>query len=288
MTTAALNGIEICYECFGDPDGEPLLLIHGLGAQYTDWDPAFTALFVDQGFWVIEFDNRDVGQSTWFDERGTPDFGAILAGDQGQATYLIADLASDAAALVTYLGLSTVNVLGVSMGGMIAQQFAIDYPSMTKTLTSIMSTPDPTEVGQPTTEAVMALMQPAESERQAAIDQSIATAKIIGSTGFDFDEDAARARAAIHFDRGHHPDGAARQTAAIFCSPDRRPGLAQVSVPALVIHGDIDPLVTLPGGEATAAALRDADLWIVPGMGHDLPRAIWPELVDRVKELTSR
>jgi pimeloyl-ACP methyl ester carboxylesterase len=281
MATTAANGIDLAYEVFGDQSGEPVLMIHGLGAQYTDFDQDFLSEMVKAGYFVIVFDNRDQGESTWFDAAGIPDMGAILMGDVSQAPYLLSDMAADAKGLLNALGIEKAHIFGVSMGGMIAQQFAIDFPDATKTLTSIMSTPDPTSVGQPTAAALEALLQPPASGKENVIEQSIATARVIGSPGFPFDEVGVRRRAAVHFDRGNHPEGTTRQTAAIFCSPDRRPGLRELSLPALVVHGSDDPLVTLPGGEATAEALRGSTLWVIPGMGHDLPVALWPELISR-------
>ena len=284
MATIAANGITLAYETLGDPEGVPLLLIHGLGAQMTDWPDYAVAGLVDQGFFVIQFDNRDVGASTWFDELGEPDVAGLLFGTGGSAPYLMADMAADAAGLLEALGIGSAHVLGVSMGGMIAQQFAIDFPQATRSLTSIMSTPDPS-VSPPADEAVVALMAPAVEERSAAIEQSIATSRIIASPGFPFDEPGIRSRAEVHFDRGHHPVGSARQLAAILSSPDRRPGLAGLTMPVLVVHGDADILVAPSGGEATAEAVPHAEHWVVAGMGQDLPVEVAPQLVAKVAAL---
>ncbi len=284
MPTIASNGITLAYEIVGDPSAEPLLLIHGLGAQMTDWPDYAVEGLVAQGFRVIMFDNRDVGASTWFDEAGEPDVAALLFGTGGSVPYLLSDMAADAAGLLGALGVDSAHVLGVSMGGMIAQQFAIDHPQLTRSLTSIMSTPDPA-VSPPADAAIGALMAPAVAEREAAIEQSIATTRIIASPGFPFDEVGVRARAEVHFDRGHHPVGAVRQLAAILSSPDRRPGLAGLEMPVLVVHGDADILVTPGGGEATAGAVAHAEVWVVEGMGHDLPVEVAGELVARVGAL---
>jgi pimeloyl-ACP methyl ester carboxylesterase len=280
IATTAANGIDITYATFGDPASPPLLAIHGLGAQMTDWPTEFIEGLVAAGFYVIAFDNRDQGASTWFDDAGQPDLGALLADPLSSVPYLLADMAADAAGLLDALGIESAHILGVSMGGMIAQQFAIDFPDRTRTLTSIMSTTSP-NTGPPTAEAMAALLVEPVTERDAAIEQSLAGARVIASTGFPFDEAAMRARAEIHFDRGHHPAGTARQLAAILASPDRAAALANVSVPTLVVHGSADPLVTLPGGEATAAAIPGAELWVVDGMGHDLPVEVMPELFAR-------
>ena len=284
VATIASNGITLTYETTGDPSGEPLLLIHGLGAQMTDWPDYVLSGLVDRGFFVISFDNRDVGQSTWFDEHGEPDVAGLLFGTGGSAPYLLADMAADAAGLLAALGIESAHILGVSMGGMIAQQFAIDFPSATRTLTSIMSTPDPA-VSPPADEAVGALMAPPVAEREAAIEQSIVTSRVIASPGFAFDEQGIRARAEVHFDRGFHPQGTTRQLAAILASPDRRPGLAGLTVPVLVVHGDADILVIPAGGEATNEAIAHAEHWVIEGMGHDLPIEVAPELLDKVATL---
>lgn len=280
MPRTAANGIDVTYETRGDPASPTLLAIHGLGAQMTDWPPGFLDGFVAQGFHVVTFDNRDQGESTWLDDAGTPDLGALLGDPTVPVPYRIADMAADAAGLLDALGIDRAHVLGVSMGGMIAQQFVIDHPQRSVTLTSIMSTPSPA-VGSPTPEASAALLVPPAEGRDAAIEQSVAGSRIIGSPGFPFDEAGHRERAAVHYDRGYHPEGTARQLAAILASPDRTGGLREVGVPTLVVHGAEDPLVTLPGGEATAAAVPGAELWVVEGMGHDLPAAVLPELAAR-------
>ena len=280
MPRTAANGIELTYGTFGDPSAPTLLTIHGLGAQMTDWRPGFVEAFVGQGYHVVAFDNRDVGESTWFDDAGQPDLGALLSDPSTPVPYLIADMAADAAGLLDALGIERAHVLGVSMGGMIAQQFAIDHPGRTITLTSIMSTPSP-RVGTPTPEASAALLVAPAEGREATIEQSVAGSRVVASPGFPFDEAGLRHRAGIHYERGHHPVGAARQLAAVLASPDRTDGLRGVAVPTLVVHGADDPLVTLPGGQATAAAVPGAELWVIEGMGHDIPAEILDELAAR-------
>jgi pimeloyl-ACP methyl ester carboxylesterase len=287
LPIAATNGIKIAYATHGEPSAPPLLVIHGLGAQMIDFPPGLVDGLVGAGFHVITFDNRDQGESTWFDDAGQPDIAALLGDPLTPVPYLLADMAADAAGLLDALGFDSAHILGVSMGGMIAQQFAIDYPDQVRTLTSIMSTPGPT-IGPPTPEAVAALLVAPVTERDAAIEQSLAGSRVIASPGFPFDEAGMRTRAEIHFDRGHHPVGTARQLAAVLASPDRTEALGQVTAPTLVVHGAADPLVTLPGGEATAAAIPGAELWVVEGMGHDLPAAVIPELCTRQGTLLTR
>ena len=281
MPSTTANGITIEYETAGDPSHPPLLLIMGLGGQLIAWDDDFVAALVAKGFYVVRYDNRDVGRSTWFDDAGTPDLLAALAGEAKPA-YLLADMADDAAGLMDGLGIASAHVLGVSMGGMIAQSVAIQHPARVGTLTSIMSTTGDRAVGQPHPEAIAALMAPPPATREDAIEMSVKTWQVIGSPGFAFHEDRIRASAGAAYDRGFHPDGTARQMVAILASPDRTPGLGELSVPTLVIHGESDPLVDPSGGKATADAVPGATLWTIPGMGHDLPPELFGEIADRV------
>ncbi len=276
MPAASANGITIEYETFGDPGAQPVLLIMGFGGQLTLWDPDFCAALADRGLYVIRYDNRDVGLSTWFDDAGEPDLVDLLSGT-ATAPYSLADMAADAAGLLDALALTSAHIVGVSMGGMIAQTFTLGYPERTRTLTSIMSTTGDPTVGQPHPEALAALVPPPPTSREEAMDQGVVTWRTIGSPGFPFDEAGVRERAASFYDRAFHPAGNSRQLAAIVTQPDRTAALAGVTVPTLVVHGEADPLVDPSGGKATAAAVPGARLELVPGMGHELP----PELTDR-------
>jgi pimeloyl-ACP methyl ester carboxylesterase len=281
MPSTTANGITIEYETAGDSSHPPLLLIQGLGGQLIAWDPVFVAGLVAKGFYVVRFDNRDVGRSTWFDDAGVPDVAAALVGP-AQPTYLLSDMADDAAALLDALDIRSAHVLGVSMGGMIAQALAIEHPRRARSLISIMSTTGDPAVGQPHAEVVSALVTPPPNNRQEAVEAALKGARIVGSPGFPFREDRVAAQASAAYDRGFHPSGALRQTIAILASPDRTPGLRGLTVPTLVIHGERDPLVDPSGGKATAAAVRGSTLWIIPGMGHDLPPDLFTEIVNRV------
>jgi pimeloyl-ACP methyl ester carboxylesterase len=282
MTSAAANGITIEYATTGNPDHPPLLLIMGLGAQLTAWDDEFVEALARRGFYVIRYDNRDVGRSTWFDEAGVPDIASIVAGSAPQPAYLVSDMADDAAGLLTALGVGSAHVLGVSMGGMIAQSFAIQYPDRTRSLVSIMSS---TGVPQTHPEALEVLMSAPPTDRAAVIEQSVKTWGVIGSPGFPLHEDRIRAKSAAAYDRAFHPEGTARQTVAIVSSPDRAPALAKVEAPTLVIHGESDRLVDPSDGRATADAIPGAALWTIPGMGHDLPPELFDQVADRVAAL---
>jgi pimeloyl-ACP methyl ester carboxylesterase len=282
---AEANGLTLAYEEMGEPGGRPLLLVNGLGSQMNGWHPEFCGRLAGRGFHVVRFDNRDVGESTHFSEFGVPDFSPGAA--RQEPPYLLDDMADDAAGLLDTLSLAPAHVLGMSMGGMIVQALAIRHPSKVRSLTSIMSTPS-RSVGQSTPKAGAALMAPRPESREAAIEEGVRTFRIIGSPGFEFDEAWRRSVIAAAMDRDPDPFGRARQLFAIVASPDRRPGLAHVKVPALVIHGAADPLVQPSGGRATAEAIPGAELMIIEGMGHDLPRGVWDRVVDGVVAVADR
>jgi pimeloyl-ACP methyl ester carboxylesterase len=281
MPSASGNGITIDYETAGNPGHPPLLLIMGLGGQLIAWDDDFVDALVAKGFYVVRFDNRDVGRSTWFDSAGLPDLMAAVMG-QPKAAYLLSDMANDTAGLLDALSIESAHVLGISMGGMIAQSLAIQHPARLRTLISIMSTTGNRAVGQPHPEAMAALMAPPPGSRQEAVELALKSWRVIGSPGYPFHEDRIAARAAAAYDRALHPEGVARQLVGILASPDRTPKLRSLDVPTLVVHGESDPLVDPSGGDATAAAVPGASLWTIPGMGHDLPPELFGELTDRI------
>ncbi|MEO3808144.1 alpha/beta hydrolase [Sphaerisporangium sp. B11E5] len=287
MNRVKANGIEIAYDTFGDAGGRALLLIMGLGTQMISWDEEFCEALAATGHYVVRFDNRDTGLSTHLHEAGSPDIAAALGGDVSGAPYRLADMADDVAGLAAALGLDGVHVLGVSMGGMIAQEFAIRHPGRTLSLTSIMSTPSP-EAGPPTERALGMLLTPSAPDRESVVRRALESWKVLGSPGFPMDQERLARVAGESFDRSFDPPGFGRQFAAILASGDRTAALRELTVPALVIHGEADPLVQLSGGVATADAIPGAKLLTFPGMGHDLPRALWPKIVDAVTELTTR
>jgi pimeloyl-ACP methyl ester carboxylesterase len=285
VPTARANGIDIEFVTEGDPAHPTLLLVMGLGGQLTAWAEGFVDGLCDRGFFVIRFDNRDSGRSTKF--AGLPDLTSIVtAWFRGEprpaAPYLIEDMADDAAALLTELGIQEAHVVGVSMGGMIAQALAIHHPVRFLSACSIMSTTGDWSTGMPTGEALTALLRPVAHSREEAIEASLAGSRAIGSPAYPTDEAVLRARAAAAYDRGYCPEGTARQIAAILASPDRTEGLHGVRLPFLVIHGERDPLVPLGGGEATAAAVPGSMLLTIPGMGHDLPEPLWGTLTEAI------
>jgi pimeloyl-ACP methyl ester carboxylesterase len=285
---ARVGEIELAYESFGDPGDPPLLLVMGLATQMIGWPDEFCAGLADRGLFVVRFDNRDIGLSTHLDDRGAPDILAILGGDRSNVAYPLADLADDTAGLLDALHLDSAHVVGASMGGMVAQLVAIRHPDRVRSLTSIMSTTGNPAVGMPAEAAMGVLLAPPATDRASAIQRAVDTYRVIGSPGFEFDEQALRERAGLSYDRRYNPAGVARQLAAILTTADRTADLGAVDVPTLVIHGEQDSLVHVSGGRATAAAIPGAELLVIDGMGHDLPRAIWPEVTDRITALVER
>ncbi|WP_042390205.1 alpha/beta fold hydrolase [Streptacidiphilus melanogenes] len=279
MPRAQVNGIELEYDTFGTADRPTLLMIMGLGSQMIAWDERLCHLLADEGFHVVRYDNRDAGLSTFLDTGPQPDLAAVLDGDGSSATYLVADLAGDAAGLLDALGVERAHLVGASLGGMIAQQLVIDRPERVLSLCSIMSSPDYPRVGPPSEEVWAVLTQPRAEGRDAAIEGDIASARAIGSPGYPREEQELRASVIRTYDRCSRIDGIARQLAAVFASPDRTRALAAVTAPTLVVHGEDDALVDISGGRATAAAVPHAELLTLPGMGHELPEALWPRVV---------
>jgi pimeloyl-ACP methyl ester carboxylesterase len=288
MPNVTANGVTTEYETTGDPGRPAILLVMGLGAQLVYWHDDFCAELAKRGLFVIRYDNRDVGLSTKT-EGPPPDVLAALQGDTTQATYTVVDMAADGIGLLNALGVDAAHVVGVSMGGMIAQNMAIHHPDRVLSLCSIMSTPTGDMSSDPATaEANAALVRPPPTSREEAIAQSLEGSRVVGSPGFPVDEDQIRARAGLSYDRCFHPVGIARQLCAVIASGDWRPALAKVDVPTLVIHGAADPLVRPSWGRATAAAVPGAELLVIDGMGHDLPRGAWDTIVEAVVANTAK
>ncbi len=264
------GGVKLYYETFGADDDPVLLLICGLGVQLLSWPEELCEAFVDRGFRVVRFDNRDVGFSTWFDDH---------TGD-GPA-YLLSDMAADAVAVLDDLDVERAHIVGMSMGGMIAQTMAIEHPERVATLTSVASNTGEDGIGAPTEEALAALLAPPAEGREAVIEQDLAARRIWASTLY-WDTDASRELLESFYDRSYHPEGAQRQTDAILSSGDRSAGLAQLDAPTLVVHADRDELISLSGGERTAELVPDSTLLIIEDMGHELPVQIWTRLVEAV------
>jgi pimeloyl-ACP methyl ester carboxylesterase len=247
-------------------------------------------MLASRGHYVIRFDNRDTGLSTHFDDAPVPNMAELMQarteGKPMSASYLLDDMAADAAGLLDVLGIRAAHIVGASMGGMIAQAFAIRYPDRTLSLTSIMSTTGNPELPQAKPEAMAMLTTPVPTEREANMAHRVKSARVIGSPAH-FDEARIRDMAGRAFDRAFYPVGVARQMAAVWASGSRKEALASVKTATLVIHGEVDPLVPVEGGKDTAASVPGAKLLIIEGMGHDMPPALWPRIVDAISEHTA-
>ena len=268
----------------GNPTHPPLLWVMGFTAQLIAWSEEFMQLFVDQGFFVIRFDNRDCGLSSKFDgvvvDTNAVIKAALLEDTVPEVPYTLSDMAADSMAVLDDLGIAKAHIIGASMGGMIAQTIAIEYPHRVQTLTSIMSQTGDLEYGQPSPEASAVLFEPPPTDRAAYIEGSVKYTTWQSQKYFD--PEVVKARAAREFDRCFYPEGAGRQLAAIYASGRRSEKLKQLDVPTLVIHGRDDTLITPSGGERTAAIIPGALLLMVSDMGHDLPEPLWPVLLDSI------
>ena len=260
MAKAQGTGVVLEYETFGDPADEAVLMINGLGSQMTRWPEAFCARLVAKGLFAIRMDNRDVGLSTWCEG----------------AAYGVDDMAGDCAAVLDAAGKARAHIVGVSMGGMIAQVFAAAYPARTLSLTSIMSSTGNPDLPLATPAAMEALnARPTQPSDPNFIADSVRRADIIGSPDYPWPPGGLAARAKAEAERAFNPPGVARQMAAIRASGDRRAKLATITAPTMVLHGEADPLVPVAAGRDTAANIKGAELRVIPGMGHDMPPALY-------------
>ncbi|SDS64558.1 alpha/beta fold hydrolase [Bradyrhizobium canariense] len=284
--TARANGIDLCYEIFGNADAEPMLLIMGLGAQMIHWDDDFCRQLAARGFRVIRFDNRDIGKSSRLTggKRLSPlellklRFLKIPVA----APYRLSDMAKDTIGLMDALGIASAHLVGASMGGMIAQEIAITFPQRVRSLTSIMSTTGDPKVPPPSREASAVLMAPPPATKEEYFVRFAQTWKVLRAGRFPEDEALDRSRAERTYERGLNPAGVGRQLRAILASGSRKERLASVKAPTLVIHGTVDPLVRPEGGKDTAASIPGAKLLMIEGMGHALPIPMWPQIIDAI------
>ena len=274
MPKARNGAVEIAYETFGDDRPETVILVNGLGSQMTRWPEAFCAKLVARGYRVVRFDNRDTGHSTWFQ-----------SGDR----YLLKDMAADAFAVLDAVGVEKAHIAGVSMGGMIVQRMAIDYPARVLSLTSIMSAPSGNVVATPEAMAVISNPPPDPADDyEAFIANAVKNARIIASPGYPWGDEALRERAVAEHARAFNPAGVGRQRHAIGADGDRTEELKRLNVPTVVLHGADDPLVQPVGGIETANAIPGAELRIIPGMGHDLPPGLYDTFVDAICAAAAR
>jgi len=285
MSRAELSsGIELEYQVTGDPGDPALLVVTGYTTQLISWPADYISMLAAQGFFVVQFDNRDVGLSTKLDGRRVDPMKVLAAvlNDEPlpDVPYTLSDMAADGIGLLDHLGIERAHIIGNSMGGMIVQTMAIEYPHRVITVTSVMSSPGDPRVGAPTREARAALLAPPATDREEYIEQSLA-AEVWASKRY-WDPDAQRALAAATYDRCFYPEGASRQLAAIYASGDRSVALADSAVPMLVIHGRDDTLITPDGGERTASLVPGARLLLLSDMGHDTPRPLWPVFAEAI------
>jgi pimeloyl-ACP methyl ester carboxylesterase len=294
MPHAKANGLSIYYESHGPETAEPILLIMGLGAQMTRWSPQMIDKLVAAGHRVIAYDNRDVGLTEKLDAAGAPDIRAVVeAVTQGRTApvaYTLSDMAADAAGLLEALGVDKAHIVGASMGGMIAQLVAADFPERTASMTSIMSSTGNPNLPRAKPEAMARLNTPAPNPNEnleAFLDSSVEGAKVMAGT-YPVDEAKIREDALATFRRNYYPVGFQRQYAGVMASPDRRPKLKTITAPTVVIHGDADPLVPVEGGRDTAENIPGAELIIVPGVGHEMPLAVLDVFVDGILRAVAR
>jgi pimeloyl-ACP methyl ester carboxylesterase len=289
---ATVGGLEICYQTFGRPSDPPLLLIAGVGAQMILWEDDFCAALAARGFWVVRFDNRDVGKSTKIDWTPPADPGKAVAtrkpGDKIPAPYLLKDMAGDAVGLMDFLGVASAHIVGASMGGMIAQELAIHWPARVRSLTSIMSTTGDPRLPPPSPEAMQVFTAPPPKTREEYIEANVNAWRVFRGPGYPEDERRDRARAVRAAARGFYPEGGQRQLLAVYASGSRKKTLPSVTAPTLVIHGADDPLVPLAAGEDTAATIPGAKLVVLPRMGHALPLAVWPRVIDEIAAIADK
>jgi pimeloyl-ACP methyl ester carboxylesterase len=277
------RGITLCYEAYGDPADPPVVLVMGLATQMIAWHEEFCEQLADRGFYVVRFDNRDIGRSTHLGFR-PPTLRQMLRRRVDPEQYSLSDMAEDTAGLIRELGIAPAHVVGASMGGMIGQVLAAEHPELVRSLTSVMSTTGSRWHGQPALSVYRYLLRPPPRDRDGYVERAAEVFGLVGSTGFPRDEAYIRERAARSYDRGYDVRAGGRQLGAIVASADRTEQLRTIAAPTLVIHGTVDKMIKPSGGRATARAIPGARLLEIEGMGHDLPRGVWPRILDAVSE----
>ncbi|MFP7299107.1 alpha/beta fold hydrolase [Neobacillus niacini] len=280
--------IKMAYQRFGNPALQPVFLIMGAGAQMINWPEGFCLELASHDLHPIRFDNRDAGLTTHFSDAPVPNFPAIQSGDFSTVTYTLSDMAQDTVGLMDALGYDSVHLVGASMGGMIAQTIAIEYPHRVRSLTSIMSTTGDHSVGQPDYAVLANLSSPPYDDRQAYIEWQIQSRKAIGSPKYPLNEKFIAQIAGLAWDRDHDPLGMMRQAVAVIKSGDRTEQLRSIKIPTLVIHGESDKMIDISGGRAVAAAIPGAELAAFEGMGHDLPKPLWSVFARKIANLIHR
>lgn len=287
----AKNGtIEIAYETLGDPKNESVIFISGLGSQLVYWTDELCQVFLDRDFHVVRFDNRDVGLSSKT-VGDPPSVDEVMAGGGPPAPYTLSEMAADTISVLDALDIDAAHVVGTSLGGMIAQTVAIEYPQRTRSLTSIMSAAQPgaaisedagEELDGQSDEAVEKSLTMDMSDPATYVELQVEGYRV--TSGPHFDADYQRAIIQHSFDRCYHPAGWSYQMMAARASGDRTEALGRLTMPTLVIHGALDPLIPLAAGEATAAAMPGARLLVFDDMGHNLPRPRWIDIAEAIDQ----
>jgi pimeloyl-ACP methyl ester carboxylesterase len=284
---AHANGIEIAYETFGESSAPPVLLVMGLGTQMIAWPDELCRSIAERGFFVIRFDNRDVGLSTHLSDVPAPKLSDLIV-RRHRPPYTVSDMADDAVGLLDALDIESAHVVGASMGGFIAQDIAIRHPRRVRSLALMMTSSGSRRVGHPKPNVFLrALRRRVVDDRLSAMDSAVETFRIIGSQGYAFDEEHLRDLAGRSYDRAYDPQGYLRQLAAVVAQRNRTSRLRRVEVPTVVMHGLNDPLVNASGGLALARTIPGAQFVGFAGMGHDLPRALWPRFADEICHVAS-
>jgi pimeloyl-ACP methyl ester carboxylesterase len=283
---AKSNELDIYFEDMGDPGDPAVLLIMGLGAQLLLWRDGFCEKLVDKGLRVIRFDNRDVGLSSKLDGQGvdTNQYASMarsLVGRRSPSVYTLEDMADDAAAVLDHLDIEQANIVGASMGGMIAQVFAARHSARTNSLGVIFSSNNRAALPPPDPRALFAVIKGPrpDSARDVIIDNAVRVNKIIGSPGYPSPEERIRADAIEGYDRSYYPWGVKRQFGAILGSGSLQHYNRQIAVPTVVIHGLADKLMRPSGSRSIATTIPRARLVLFPGMGHELPQQLWDQVV---------
>jgi pimeloyl-ACP methyl ester carboxylesterase len=282
-------GVELCYQTFGSPEGDPLVLVMGLGGPMNWWDPELCTMLAEAGFHVVRFDNRDTGRSSRIPGRVTR--GQLVQsflGRGGRVPYTLNDMAADAFGLMDHLGWDSAHLVGVSMGGMIVQTMAIDQPARVRSLTSIMSTLGKRSVGWQHPSLLPMLLAKRGAGREAYVATSAKMWQLIGSPGYPQDDEKVRSRAEETFDRGVSASGVMRQMLAILNQPNRSRDLGALRVPTAVVHGTADKMVHVSGGRATARAIPGAELLVIDGMGHDMPSELFETFTEIIRRTADR
>jgi pimeloyl-ACP methyl ester carboxylesterase len=285
MPKAKVNQIEIEYQTIGNPESKPILLIAGLGSQLLAWSDDMCRELIYNGFFVIRFDNRDVGLSSKFDNAGIPDMMEIAAaynrGERPNLPYTLEDMADDVIGLLDALYIDKAHICGASMGGVIAQIVAYRYPSRVLSLTIIMSTTGNPSLPQAKPEIMAQFFAPVPSEREAYIEEMVKRDRLVYGN-FDYNENQGRKYRTNEYDRSYYPEGIARQMAAMAVPGNIQPMISAISAPTLVIHGKEDPFNSVEAGKEIASTIPGAELLLLDGMGHSIPSDILKQVVDAI------